>query len=66
MFDEYLTIQKFLGALVAGYLLGSIPFASLAARYRGVDIFNMGSRTAETANLFWNIGMGYRSCGAGG
>ena len=58
MFDEYLTIQKFLGALVAGYLLGSIPFASLAARYRGVDIFNMGSRTAETANLFWNIGRG--------
>ena len=58
VFDEYLTIQKFLGALLAGYFLGSIPFASVAARYRGVDIFNTGTRTAGTANVFWNIGRG--------
>ena len=58
MFDEYLTIHKFLGALLAGYFLGSIPFALVAARYRGVDIFNTGSRTAGTANVFWNIGRG--------
>ena len=58
MFDEYLTIQKFLGALSAGYVLGSIPFALVTARYRGVDIFNTGTRTAGTANVFWNIGRG--------
>ena len=58
VFDEYLAIQKFLVALAAGYLLGSIPFASLAARYRGVDIFSTGSRTAGAANVFWNIGRG--------
>ena len=56
MFDGYLTIQNILGALVGGYLLGSIPFALVAARFRGVDIFNTGSRTAGTANVFWNIG----------
>lgn len=56
MFDDYLTIQKLVGALLAGYLLGSIPFASVAARYRGVDIFSTGTRTAGTANVFWNIG----------
>ena len=44
--------------MLAGYLLGSIPFARLAARYRGVDIFHVGSRTAGTANVFWNIGRG--------
>ncbi len=52
------TVQGFLFALLAGYLLGSIPFALLAARYRGVDIFHIGSRTAGTANVFWNIGRG--------
>ena len=55
MFGESLEIQKLLGAILAGYLLGSIPFAYLAARYRGIDIFNTGSRTAGTANVFWNI-----------
>ena len=58
MFDEYLTIQNFLGAMSAGYVLGSIPFALATARYRGVDIFNTGTRTAGTANVFWNIGRG--------
>ena len=53
-----MTIQKFFVALLAGYFLGSIPFARVAARYRGVDIFNTGSRTAGTANVFWNIGRG--------
>ena len=52
------TIHGFLIALMAGYLLGSIPFALLAARYRGVDIFHIGSQTAGTANVFWNIGRG--------
>jgi len=56
VFDEFLTIQKLLGALIGGYLLGSIPFALMAARFRGVDIFNTGSRTAGAANVFLHIG----------
>ena len=56
MFGEYIELQKLLGAILAGYLLGSIPFAYIAARYRGIDIFNTGSRTAGSANVFWNIG----------
>ena len=55
---DYPTIQSFLVALIAGYLLGSIPFAHLAGKYRGVNIFHTGSRSAGTANVFWNIGRG--------
>lgn len=53
-----MTVLKFVGALLAGYLLGSVPFARLGARYRGVDIFSTGSRTAGAANVFWNIDRG--------
>ena len=58
MFDEYVLILKLISALLAGYLLGSIPFAYLAARRWGIDIFSTGSRSAGTANVFWNIGRG--------
>ena len=53
-----MTIQKLLGALIGGYLLGAMPFALMAARFRGVDIFNTGSRTAGAANVFRHIGRG--------
>ena len=55
MIDQGLII-KFLCALLAGYLLGSIPLAFLAARLRGVDIFATGSTMAGAANVFWYIG----------
>ena len=55
---DYPTIQSFLVALLAGYLLGSIPFARLAGKFRGVNVFHVGSRSAGTANVFWNIGRG--------
>jgi acyl-phosphate glycerol 3-phosphate acyltransferase len=55
LFDEFLFIQKLLVSILVGYLLGSVPFAHLAARYKGVDIFNTGSRRAGTANVFWNV-----------
>ena len=42
--------------MLAGYLLGSVPFAHLAGKFRGVDVFRTGSRSAGTANVFWNIG----------
>ncbi len=56
MLDELLIVQKLLGACIGGYLLGSIPFACIAARLHGFDIFNTGSRTAGAANVFWHVG----------
>ena len=54
---ENVAASATLGAsLLVGYLLGSIPFAHLAARLKGVDIFETGSTRAGTANLFWNVG----------
>jgi glycerol-3-phosphate acyltransferase PlsY len=55
LFDIVL-IEKLLAATVVGYLIGSIPFAKMAASWRGVDIFATGSGTAGTANVFWNVG----------
>lgn len=55
LFDELVFIQKLLASILVGYLLGSVPFAHLAARFKGVDIFNTGSRRAGTANVFWNV-----------
>ena len=56
MIDDYVIIQKLIASILVGYLLGSIPFAYVAGRFRGVDVFSTGSRTAGTANVFWNIG----------
>ena len=49
-------ITRILAAALVGYLLGSIPFAYLVARWKGVDIFATGSRRAGTANVFWHVG----------
>ena len=43
-------------ALVAGYLLGSIPFGYLAGRVKGVDIRTLGSGNVGAANVFRNLG----------
>jgi len=56
MFDELVLVQKLLASVVVGYLLGAVPFAHVAARLNGVDIFATGSRRAGTANVFWNVG----------
>lgn len=56
MLEDILGLQKLLAALVSGYLLGSIPFALMAARIRGVDIFATGSTMAGAANVFWHVG----------
>lgn len=55
MFDAYLLAQKVVACILVGYLLGSVPFARLAARWKGVDIFATGSQKAGSANVFWNI-----------
>ncbi|MBO55357.1 MAG: hypothetical protein CL886_06805 [Dehalococcoidia bacterium] len=52
---DWLLIQKLIASIVVGYLLGSIPFAHMAARLKGIDIFTTGNFQAGTANVFWNI-----------
>ncbi|GBD10627.1 putative glycerol-3-phosphate acyltransferase [bacterium HR23] len=39
-------------ALVTAYLLGSVPFAYLVARARGVNIFAVGTGNPGAANVF--------------
>jgi glycerol-3-phosphate acyltransferase PlsY len=43
-------------AIVVAYLLGSIPFAFLAGRVRGVDLRKVGSGNLGAANVFRNLG----------
>ena len=40
------------GAIVIGYLSGSVPFAWLAARSAGVDILSIGTGNPGAANVF--------------
>ncbi len=46
------------GAAVCGYLLGSLPFGFLVARSRGVDIFEVGSRSPGATNVRRVLGRG--------
>jgi len=48
-------LLRLLASIAAGYLLGSIPFAYLAARGAGVDIFQVGTRNPGAANIFRTI-----------
>jgi glycerol-3-phosphate acyltransferase PlsY len=45
-------------AAVAGYVLGSLPFGYLVARSRGVDIFEVGSRSSGATNVRRVLGSG--------
>ena len=56
MLENVAAPATLVSSLLVGYLIGSIPFAHLAARLKGVDIFETGSTRAGTANLFWNVG----------
>jgi len=49
-----------MGALVAAgaYLLGSVDFAVVIARARGVDIYSKGSGNPGASNVFRSIGKG--------
>jgi len=44
--------------VIVGYLLGSIPFAYLVARQRGIDIRETGSGNVGTMNTAWVLGWG--------
>ena len=43
-------------AIVIAYLLGSIPFAYLAGRARGIDLRKVGSGNLGAANVFRTLG----------
>ncbi|HWA86250.1 MAG TPA: glycerol-3-phosphate 1-O-acyltransferase PlsY [Opitutus sp.] len=45
-------------ALVVGYLLGSLPFGYLVARAKGVNIFEVGSRSPGATNVRRTLGAG--------
>lgn len=46
-------------AILIGYLLGSVPVATLVSRRRGVDIFTTGTGLAGAANVFRSVGHGH-------
>jgi|GEM_PF-207351 len=56
MINGLLIVQNIILAIVAGYFLGALPFAQIASRIRGVDVFSTGSTLAGTANVFFNVG----------
>jgi glycerol-3-phosphate acyltransferase PlsY len=45
-----------LGAVVAGYLIGSIDFGVIVPRLRGKDIYAMGSGNPGATNVLRNLG----------
>jgi glycerol-3-phosphate acyltransferase PlsY len=48
-----------LAAVVIAYLLGSIPFAFIAGKARGIDLRTVGSGNLGAANVFRNLGRGW-------
>jgi glycerol-3-phosphate acyltransferase PlsY len=56
MFEDFPLIINMVMAVAAGYLLGALPFAHVASRIRGIDVFTTGSTLAGTANVFFNVG----------
>ena len=49
-----------IGALVAGYLIGSFPSPYVVARFRkGIDIRTVGSRNMGAMNVFYKVGFWY-------
>lgn len=45
--------------VIVGYLLGSIPFAYLLGRWRGIDIRQQGSGNVGTMNMVQVLGRGF-------
>jgi glycerol-3-phosphate acyltransferase PlsY len=50
-------------ALVVGYLLGSLPFGYLAARTKGVNIFEEGSKNPGATNVLRVLGQKFGKAG---
>lgn len=49
-------IGKFIGVVVIGYILGSIPFGLLVAKRKGVDVRQYGSGKTGTTNVLRTVG----------
>jgi glycerol-3-phosphate acyltransferase PlsY len=47
-----------IAAIVLGYLLGSVPFASWVARRQGIEVRNAGSGNPGAANVLRTAGVG--------
>jgi glycerol-3-phosphate acyltransferase PlsY len=45
-------------SIIIAYLLGSIPFAYIIGRLRGLDVRQVGDRNVGTFNVFRHAGMG--------
>ncbi|MCH7736602.1 MAG: glycerol-3-phosphate acyltransferase [Chloroflexi bacterium] len=56
MIEGLQLVQNMVLAVAAGYILGALPFAHIASRIRGIDVFSTGSTLAGTANVFFNVG----------
>ena len=56
MIDGLQIVPSMILAIAAGYFWGAVPFAQIASRVRGVDVFSTGSTLAGTANVFFNVG----------
>ena len=56
MIETLPLVQNMVLAVAAGYFLGALPFAHIASRIRGIDVFATGSTLAGTANVFFNVG----------
>jgi glycerol-3-phosphate acyltransferase PlsY len=48
-------------SLIAGYLLGALPFGYLVAKAKGVNIFEVGSRNPGATNVGRALGKGPRN-----
>ena len=56
MIEDLTLVRNMVLAVATGYFLGALPFAHIASRIRGIDVFTTGSTLAGTANVFFNVG----------
>jgi glycerol-3-phosphate acyltransferase PlsY len=56
--DQGALLVPLIVAAVVGYILGSLPFGYLVARSKGVDIFQVGSKSSGATNVRRTLGSG--------
>ncbi|HZZ20806.1 MAG TPA: glycerol-3-phosphate 1-O-acyltransferase PlsY [Opitutaceae bacterium] len=56
--DQGALLVPLVVAAVAGYILGSLPFGYLVARSKGVNIFEVGSKSSGATNVRRTLGSG--------
>ncbi len=53
---DVFSLNNLILAVIAGYLLGSIPAAYVVSKLRGVNIFAIGTGLPGAANVYRNVG----------